>query len=305
MQSKVLLFLVILIINFNSNRAGYCWAKIGKNGGCSQLLMNNVTRKECCLGSNSYGWSNEKHRSGSLFYWKIVGNLYPCRPCKVNCFRNDCNSNCTRKNLCTFKKQQSGPVCGTDGQTYANQCKLLKQQCRRGNKLKIAYFGPCQNSCEKVKCLRGKSCFLDHYHRPHCVRCHQDCPASVKNHVICTINNITHHNYCTLRQEACKLGYMVSVAYKGQCREFENCDMVNCPKQSRCIFDHVKNIPLCVNCPMSCSSWSPFCASDGNTYDSLCHLEKEICRKGVKISVVNDGPCNSPDEMPKNSKDDD
>lgn len=259
--------------------------------------MANVTKKECCLGTNHYGWSNERHRSGSLFYWKIAGNMYPCRPCKVNCTRSDCKPKCLSKSNCSFKKQQKGPVCGTNGKTYANQCKLQRHQCRRENQLKIAYFGPCQKSCEKVNCPKGKSCFLNFYRRPQCARCQQNCHSNIKSQVICSINNVTYRNYCSSRQAACQHGYIISVAYKGPCKEFANCSTVNCPKRNKCIFDDINKMPICMNCPISCFSSLPICASDGKTYDSLCHLMKQICRKGMMISVVKNEPCNSQDEI--------
>ncbi len=51
---------------------------------------------------------------------------------------------------------QYDPVCGTDGKTYPNRCKLQLEACANNDKqLRVSYTGDCLSGklCEKFKCL--------------------------------------------------------------------------------------------------------------------------------------------------------
>ncbi|CAG9828275.1 unnamed protein product [Diabrotica balteata] len=177
------------------------------------------------------------------------------------------------------------PICGSDGISYSNECKLRLEACKHRRNITVLYRGPC-NGCESKKCDFYSECENDGTSEGHCV-CPQSCPdPKLNNGTVCGTDGITYSSECELRQASCKTKQYIILAYKGNC---DLCQGVQCKFEGRC------EAGECV-CPKNCeeAGEEPVCASDMMTYPNECELQKARCAKGSKgapISVVFYGDC--------------
>ncbi|EEB15776.1 follistatin, putative [Pediculus humanus corporis] len=271
-----------------------------------------MTKEECCsqFTNVNTAWSNEDMDSGSLFFLRILGDGVPCHSCKETCTGVECGSGkkCVMRSgrpkcVCSPCKEKGknsrGPVCGTDGNTYLNVCRIKKRACRRKTpNLTVAYNGFCQSSCDRIKCPDGKYCLLDQNLSPHCVRCMIRCPKSMENSKpVCGTDGITYENICLLRQMACKKGKAIPVAYKGKCKARASCGSIRCKDRQACLTDSYSGLPRCVTCTSRCPSVKtkefrgPICGTNNKTYHSWCHMVKDACATGFVIETKFQGIC--------------
>merc|ERR1712157_96979 len=87
------------------------------------------------------------------------------------------------------------PVCGSDGQTYSNQCFLDMENCRnRYLEINVAYSGECFSKRSE---------------------CAEYCPLNYDP--VCGSNGKTYSNECALEVENCQKKSRVSVIKRGKC----------------------------------------------------------------------------------------
>ncbi|XP_071054404.1 follistatin isoform X2 [Onthophagus taurus] len=297
--------------------AGTCWSSMVRNDRCTEVLYENATKEECCSGAQSdtgIAWSSKHLDSGSLFFWRVLGGGVECKPCKDNCEGVLCGTDKTcvmRKGrprcVCapkckdnSKKKQGKGTVCGTDGRTYKNVCRLRKRACRkRATDLTVAYYGICQNSCDKISCPSGKHCLLDQNLSPHCVRCLKKCPGALPaRRRVCGSDGLTYASVCHLREKACRRGKAVPMAYRGPCRApgsgGATCSRIRCPGTQTCLTDAKTGAPRCVTCVHRCKPRhmsGPICGTNNYTYPSWCHMMQDACQRGYIVETQHSGQC--------------
>lgn len=300
-------------------QGGFCWTNMNKNGRCVDLLLEKISREECCRQHPGVetAWSEEDMDSGSLFFYRVVGGGIPCYACKDSCSEVVCGPGkkcvirsgrpkCVCAPDCKEKGRHiKGPVCGTDGRSYRNVCRLKKRACRRpSSSLTVAYHGYCQSSCEKIQCPTGKYCLLDQNLSPHCVRCSPRCPPKTPgtSRQVCGADGITYQSDCHLREAACKKGKAIPIAYKGRCKDRATCGSVRCKARQSCLTDLATGLPRCVTCGGKCPKpdspagmrrdmGGPICGSNNITYHSWCHMIKDSCATGFVIDTKFSGRC--------------
>ncbi|XP_076165869.1 follistatin-related protein 3 isoform X4 [Ptiloglossa arizonensis] len=215
-----------------------CWSSIS-NGRCKELLSQRVTKENCCASNAAAAtaYSEEDLDSEKLFFWGVLGGGVQCRPCRESCAEVRCEEGkkcvvrrgrprCVCSPECKAPRG-GGPVCGTDGKSYKNLCRLKKRACKKGShELAVAYKGHCQSSCVRVRCGQGRSCLLDQNLSPHCVKCARRCPQPPPQQraaarPVCGADGNTYKSACHLRLAACRAGRAIPVAYKGHCKLFQ------------------------------------------------------------------------------------
>ncbi|XP_057669095.1 follistatin isoform X1 [Diorhabda carinulata] len=307
-----LLFIAHFIYLFHFCLGGTCWSAMVRNGNgrCTELLHEKISKEDCCSGrSVTTSWSSEELDSGTLFFWRILGGGVRCSSCRDSCKEVVCDvdKTCvlrkgTPKCVCASKCKEGklrslkGPVCGTDGRSYRNVCRLRKQSCRRrSNSLTIAYKGICQSSCDKIVCPSNKHCLLDQNLTPHCVNCTKKCPNAPKRRQVCGSDGLTYTSACHLREKACRRGKAIPIAYKGTCRANATCKKVKCRDGQSCLKDLNSGMPRCVSCTTSCKPRhvmrGPICGTNNSTYHTWCHMMQDACFKGYFIDTMYHGRC--------------
>ncbi|XP_047000743.1 follistatin-A, partial [Schistocerca americana] len=270
---------------------GNCWSLRVRNGRCTDLLSQKVSKEECCTSSSvATAWSEEDLDAGTLFFWRVLGGGVPCTACKESCAGVQCGEGrrcvlrrgaprCVCAADCKAHARLRGPVCGTDGRSYTSVCRLRRRACRRKvPALAVDYPGKCQSSCERVQCGAGRHCLLDQNLRPHCVRCAQRCPSAAAaaasaqpaSRQVCGADGVTYPSACHLREAACLKGRAIPEAYKGRCKrshgptveadenrtrhisEGASCSSVRCGDRQTCLTEPDTGAPRCVTCSYRC-----------------------------------------------------
>ena len=100
---------------------------------------------------------------------------------------------------CEFCQRIFRPVCGSDGITYANECEMGAENCRRGVSPvpDVVSQGPCSDG--DVVVGAGDSVTRDDY-------CQDVRPCSKIFAPVCGYNglaNVTFTNECKLRKQSC------------------------------------------------------------------------------------------------------
>ncbi|XP_063988632.1 agrin-like isoform X5 [Diachasmimorpha longicaudata] len=172
---------------------------------------------------------------------------------------------------CPTCSVEFNPVCGNDGISYGNECKLRLEACQHRREIKVLYQGLC-NGCESKQCNNYAKCESDSTGEAKCV-CPTNCGELDKEgeRKVCGSDGVTYANECAMQNASCTMQTSITVAFEGECSQ---CSNIECKNGAHC------SAGECV-CPESCPepTGEPVCGTDAKTYPSECDLQRTACDK--------------------------
>ncbi|ESO90468.1 hypothetical protein LOTGIDRAFT_71215, partial [Lottia gigantea] len=207
----------------------------------------------------------------------FTGGDVPCRNYRCDydaeCIENEGKPSCE----CRSCNEQYDPVCGDNGITYENECKLRYENCKFKLTVGIKHRRSC-NGCENVKCEFYAIC-ESNGNQAKCV-CPTSCiPVEAE---VCGSDGQSYLNECELKVAACERKQFISIASTGSCNK---CADVVCKYGAKC------ENGICV-CPIMCpTTRETVCASDGNIYSNECEMRRASCAQSVDLDIVPSDRC--------------
>eukprot|EP00118_Oscarella_pearsei_P003609 m.15050 g.15050 ORF g.15050 m.15050 type:complete len:563 (+) comp26139_c0_seq1:188-1876(+) len=236
----------------------------------------------------------------------------PCPLTQVQCLKTTCVSD----GVCVVRQGRisclcietcpniRNTLCGADGKTYYNYCRLKLNACRLNTRIAIAHLGRCiSDPCDEVRCGLGRKCFAVN-EKAEC-QCHDDCKDE-NGTAICGSNGKTYMGECLMQYTACQMKMVLTVAHSGACGKpperllftctsfFDPCYSVSCPIGQYCAVKNNQSICVCQRHQQCPQEKNVVCGSDGKTYLNECVLKAKACNRKSNVTQISTGKCHTP-----------
>ncbi|KAL0893687.1 hypothetical protein ABMA27_013842 [Loxostege sticticalis] len=228
---------------------------VAYKGWCKQKLG---TPKICPLVYAPVCGTDGETYSNSCFL-KAQKKLDPSLQIKHSGECNDLKPSTPRKKLETFTvcTLEYDPVCGTDGETYANSCSFRAQK-KLDPSLQIKHSGKCNDlkpSTPRKKLETFTICTLEY-------------------DPVCGTDGKTYGNSCFFRAQK-KLDPSLQIKHSGECNDLK-------PSTPR------KKLETFTVCTLE---YDPMCGTDGETYDNSCSFRAQK-KLDPSLQINHLGKCN-------------
>jgi coxsackievirus/adenovirus receptor len=265
---------------------GKCKAQDGKQ---CMFPCNRMYRPVCGHDGNSYSNECVMRSVACTKRTPIVqvseGSIRSDNKC------SDCNIRCLR-NL--------KPVCGSDGETYSNECVMRTTACKQRKAIVKVYDGECR------------------YKKLNCVF-----PCTMILKPVCGNDGESYSNECMMRGAACQQGKAITAVHDGNCKKGNQdarclipCNRMYAPvcgsdgkmysnecamRVASCETGEalvqvsrgvVRPDTKCSDCKIFCTrEYNPVCGSDGKTYPTACVMKSFACQQRKAITTLYHGKC--------------
>eukprot|EP00092_Neocalanus_flemingeri_P092900 GFUD01118000.1.p1 GENE.GFUD01118000.1~~GFUD01118000.1.p1 ORF type:complete len:136 (+),score=30.65 GFUD01118000.1:78-485(+) len=115
---------------------------------------------------------------------------------------------CPQLSACSTRRS---PVCGTDGVTYSNLCRMMVTSCISQVTIFEKHKGECRIKKQPRYLLGRRSDIMKRSDQ-----CKFPCPTEYSP--ICGMDWQTHTSRCELAREECRVGRDIKVFHEGRCR---------------------------------------------------------------------------------------
>ncbi|CAF0717274.1 unnamed protein product [Brachionus calyciflorus] len=261
----------------------------------NEILLNRII---CGSDGNDYENFCELKKFSCKMNREIkIAYFGKCNPCDdIECsYPKQCKLNSNREPYCTCDYDCIGttfkPVCGSNGKTYYNECYMNLESCRLNVPIRVYQNFDCsyvRNPCDELLCeqYHGNSyCEIDQQGKAYC-KCQDKCEKVLD--YVCGSDRITYENECALRRESCFSNQLITVLHVGICGTMNPCVDHRCNFGGHC--EIINNVPIC-KCLECTEVYKPVCGSDGVTYNNMCKMRYESCKKQVFIELAYEGVC--------------
>ncbi|NXC00004.1 IOV7 protein, partial [Orthonyx spaldingii] len=166
------------------------------------------------------------------------------------------------------------PVCGTDNNTYDNECLICAHNVEKGTHVGKKHGGQCREKAAELNCdqylarkVKGGKAL---------VRC-----ARIL-HPVCGSDGFTYDNDCSICAHNVQHGTDVKKSHDGRCKEEST------PVDCSTYLSGAKSGEAVAACPYILRE---LCGTDGVTYSNDCALCAHNIEHGTQVAKKHDGKC--------------